>query len=57
MAGEVRAQAAGSQETLRMPALIHQGFARDKARPGLGLARASVLDPRPRKIAVPLACN
>jgi len=55
MAGEVRAQAAGSQETLRMPALIHQGFARDKARPGL--ARASVLDPRPRKIAVPLACN
>src|SRR6516162_4472501 len=49
MAGELRDQTAGFREILRQLAMIHQGFAQDKARLGLDLARASALMPRRRR--------
>ena len=46
MTGQVHDQAAGLQEMLRKLAMLHEGFARDKARLELDLAGTSALDPR-----------
>jgi AhpD family alkylhydroperoxidase len=36
----------GFRDTLRQPAMIHEGFVQDKARLGLGLVKTSALDPK-----------
>jgi 4-carboxymuconolactone decarboxylase len=52
MGGEVRDPAAGFQEILRKLAMIHEGFARDKAGLELDLARTSALDPKTAALIV-----
>jgi 4-carboxymuconolactone decarboxylase len=52
MARQVRDQEPGLQEILRKLAMIHDGFAQDKARIDLGLARTSALDPKTAALIV-----
>jgi 4-carboxymuconolactone decarboxylase len=52
VAGKARDQTAGFQEMLRKLAMIHEGFAQDKARLEVDLARTSALDPKTAALIV-----
>jgi alkylhydroperoxidase/carboxymuconolactone decarboxylase family protein YurZ len=50
--GDAYDQTANFQEVLRRLAMIHEGFAQDKARLGLEMARGSALDPKTAALLV-----